>query len=241
MAGRQITAARTQVAGLAPERLVGQTIDAVEARGKHVLIRLSPSGRVVHSHMRMTGSWHVYPAGQRWRRPERQARLVLECGDRVAVCFNAPVVELLAARGELLHPSLSRLGPDVLVSPLDLPEIRTRAKARGDDVPLGELLLDQQVVSGIGNIWRCEALFAERVNPWTARSSITDDRFDALVTAAARLMTRSATGAMAHRPVPQVYQRNGRPCRRCGTRIEARRQGDQARTAFWCPGCQPLA
>jgi endonuclease-8 len=123
--------------------------------------------------------------------------------------------------------------------PLDLDGIRTRARARGGDVPLGELLLDQQVVSGIGNIWRCEALFAEGVNPWSPRSAITDERFDALLATAARLMTRSATGAFADRPVAQVYKRNGRPCRRCGTLIEARRQGEQARIAFWCPTCQP--
>jgi endonuclease-8 len=239
--GREITGARTQVVGLAPERLIGQTVGDVEARGKHVLMRLSPSGRVLHSHMRMTGSWHVYPAGRAWRRPERQARLVLECGDRVAVCFNAPVVELLADRGELLHPSLSKLGPDVLAEPLDLAGIRTRARARGDDVAIGELLLDQQVVSGIGNIWRCEALFAEGINPWTARGALADDTFDALVGRAARLMGASARGAMADRPVARVYKRNGRPCRRCGALVEARRQGEQARTAYWCPRCQPAA
>jgi endonuclease-8 len=224
---------------LATDRIVGQQVGDVEARGKHVLMRLVPSGRVLHSHMRMTGSWHVYPWGQAWRRPERQARLVLECGDRVAVCFNAPVIELLAERGELLHPSLSQLGPDVLAQPLDVDGIRARARARGPEIALGELLLDQRVVSGIGNIWRCETLFAERLNPWTPRSAITDEQFDALVSTAARLMGASATGSIASRPVAQVHQRNGRPCRRCGSIIEARRQGEDARTAYWCPRCQP--
>ena len=106
---------------------------------------------------------------------------------------------------------------------------------------LGELLLDQRVVSGVGNIWRCEALYAERLNPWTPRAAITDDQWDALVSTAARLMRASARGTMADRPVAQVHRRAGRPCPRCGTRIEARQQGDLARTAYWCPTCQPPA
>ena len=241
LVGREITGARTQVASLALDRVIGQTVDDVEARGKHLLMRLTPSGRVLHSHMRMTGSWHVYPAGQPWRRPARQARLVLECGDHVAVCFNAPVIELLKDGGELLHPSLSKLGPDILDDQLDVHGIRTRAKARDPEVSLGELLLDQRVVSGVGNIWRCEALYAERLNPWTPRAAITDDQWDALVSTAARLMRTSARGTMADRPVAQVHRRAGRPCPRCGTRIEARQQGDLARTAYWCPTCQPPA
>ena len=94
-------------------RLIGATVTEVETRGKHLLIRLS-TGDVLHTHMGMTGSWHVYPAGERWFRPASQARLILEAGDRVAVCFNVPVVELLSSRDEALHPSLSRLGPDIL-------------------------------------------------------------------------------------------------------------------------------
>ncbi len=129
----------------------------------------------------------------------------------------------------------------MLKPPVDVGEVRLRAEQASPELTVGELLVDQRVVSGIGNIWRCEALFARGVNPWSRRAAITDEQFDALVTAAARLMTRSATGAFGERPVAQVYKRNGRPCRRCGTLIDARRQGDQARTAFWCPTCQPGA
>lgn len=256
LAGREVTDATTAVPGLAADRLVGQTVEAVESWGKHLLVRFQ-SGQVLHSHLRMSGSWHVYPAGDPWRRPARQARLVLVCGDRVAVCFNAPVVELLAARAELVHPALANLGPDVLSDRLDRAEVRRRARARPPEVAVGELLLDQRVVAGIGNIWRCEALFVEGHNPWVPQGSLTDEQLDALVTSAARLMRASAgieagaTGVVGPsargsvdgstgRPGPRwVYKRQGRPCRRCRTLIAARHQGEQARTAYWCPTCQP--
>ncbi len=262
LAGRRVTAADSTVAGFPAGRLVGLGVDAVEARGKHLLVRLD-SGQVLHTHMRMTGSWHVYRRGERWRRPRSQARLVLECGERLAVCFNAPVVELLQPRAETVHPALARLGPDVLADPPDLAEMRRRARRRPPDLALGELLLDQGVASGIGNIWRCEALFAEGHDPWTPQSALADDRLEALYATAGRLMRAGlpgpleavAPGAVAPRtsraaagppsppagrvPPRAVYGRAGRPCRRCGTLIAARRQGEAARTVYWCPRCQP--
>jgi endonuclease VIII len=237
LGGREITAARSRVYGFPALRLVGMRVDSVEARGKHLLFRLD-GGQVLHTHLRMSGSWHVYPLDRPWRRPESQARLVLEAGDRVAVCFNAPVVELLQPQAESVHPSLGRLGPDVLADDLDLDEVRRRARTRPPDLVLGELLLDQQVVSGIGNIWRSEALFRQGRNPWTERQKLTDDDLDALVTTASSLMRASAVGE-AHAHDHWVYKRAGQPCRKCGTRIESRRQGEQARTAYWCPACQP--
>ncbi len=247
LAGRTLTAASSRVDGVAAEKLVGKRIESVEANGKHCLIRLD-SGHIVHTHMKMTGSWHVYPAGHPWRRPERQARLVLTCGDRVAVCFNAPVVELLRPRSIALHPALNGLGPDVLVEPLDLDEVRRRARARPPTTAIGELLLDQRVVAGIGNIWRCESLFAEGHNPWTPVSALTDGQLDALVVTASVLMAASVSGRAGFPTgkagVPEgrrVYGRNGRPCNRCRTVVLSRRQGEQARTAYWCPACQPLA
>lgn len=180
LAGREITAATTRVEGFPAHRIVGRTIDGVDAWGKNLMIRLD-GGQVLHTHMRMTGSWHVYPAGQPWRRPERQARLTLTCGDRVAVCFNAPVVELLQPGAESRHPALGHLGPDVLIEPLDMDEVCRRARAGRPDRPLGELLLDQRVAAGIGNIWRSESLFVERLSPWTPLSAITDDQLGALM------------------------------------------------------------
>ncbi len=250
LAGRDVTAASTTVPGLPAGRLVGQRVERVEAWGKHLLVRFA-SGQTLHSHLRMSGSWHVYSLGDPWLRPHRQARLVLTCGDRTAVCFNAPVVELLAARAEQVHPALARLGPDVLADDVDLDAIRRRIRARPDELALGEVLLDQTLVAGIGNIWRCEALFAEGHNPWKPQVQLEDHELDALVARASRLMRASAGIIPEPRPgfsdaVPSgrpfsrwVYQRQGRPCRRCGTIVVARRQGEQARTAYWCPTCQP--
>jgi endonuclease VIII len=233
LADRQITAART-TAPVPIELVVGDRVTAVEARAKHLVMRFA-SGRVLHTHMQMTGSWHVYAAGARWRRPAWRARVVLEAGERVAVCFDAPVVELLAPGGEAAHPAMAALGPDVLVEPLDVAGVVARARQRPPETEIGELLLDQRVVGGIGNIYRSEALFATGVHP---RRRASDVDVGAVVTAAASLMRASVEGAAARRP-PYVYRRAGRPCRRCGTRIEAARVGVQARTAYWCPRCQP--
>ncbi|HET7486393.1 MAG TPA: DNA-formamidopyrimidine glycosylase family protein [Acidimicrobiales bacterium] len=233
--GREITAARSVRAKVPANRLVGRRVEAVEARAKHLLIRLS-SGDVLYTHMRMTGSWHVYSAGEKWRKPGHQARLVLEAGDRVAVCFDAPVVELLAAGEEERHQSLAGLGPDVLNDELDLAEVVRRARARPPDTTAGDVLLDQRVVSGIGNIWRCETLAAEGVHPSTPVDRLGDDDLRRLVTTASRLMKASTAGA---RPDAAVYGRGGRPCRRCGTGVRVARGGDPVRDVWWCPRCQP--
>lgn len=269
LAGRAITEARSAVAGLDARRLVGRRVDTVEAQGKHLLIRFS-GGLILHSHMRMSGSWHVYPTGERWRRPARQARLVLEAGTRSAVCFNAPIIELLADHEERAHPSLRRLGPDILgpdvfkADSLDGEVIRRRARARDEASPtIGELLLDQQVVAGIGNIYRCETLFACGINPRTPSSSIDDATIDRLVATASRLMANNATvgstiarrfegtgpareATGGARPAtsgvadqPWVYGRGSLPCRRCGTTVERGMLGRQARSVYWCPSCQP--
>lgn len=244
LTGREVTAARTTVERLPAAKLVGQRVAGVEARAKHLLIRFS-GGSVLHTHMKMTGSWHVYSAGERWQKPPSQARIVLEAGDRIAVCFNAPVVELLAAGGEQQHPGLVNLGPDVLAPPVDLVEVRRRAATRPERLPIGELLLDQQVVSGIGNIWRCESLFLRRLDPWCRQGALADGELEELVAVAADLMMRSARpaeyvgrdfGGGSDRP--WVYGRARRPCRRCGTPIRRAPLGAQARTVYWCPSCQ---
>lgn len=244
--GREITGARSQRLKVPPRRMVGQTVEAVEARAKHLLIRFS-SGDVLHTHMRMTGSWHVYTKGERWRKPEWQARVVLEAGDRVAVCFDAPVVELLAVGEEDHHPSLASLGPDVLVDPFDLHEVLRRAALQSPDLAVGVLLLDQRVVSGIGNIYRCESLFLARLHPETPRFALDDPALAALVDTASRLMRANLAPAQgfgrrfapAGGPTgPWVYGRAGRPCRRCRSSIRAGPVGDPPRDAWWCPTCQ---
>ncbi|MDQ1374576.1 MAG: endonuclease [Actinomycetota bacterium] len=216
------------------EVMVGRTVEAVEAKAKHLLIRFS-GGVTLHTHMQMTGAWHVYPAGERWRKPGWQARVVLEAGDRVAVCFNAPTVELLTERDEAEHPSIANLGPDVLKPPVDLDEVRRRAATRPANVTIGELLLDQQVVSGIGNIYRCEALFLCRTHP---RTLWADADLDELVRTASKVMLPRVDARTPYRA--NVYNRTGRPCSRCRTAIVAETYGAQPRTAYWCPKCQAL-
>jgi len=231
LAGREVTEATATATPM-----VGRTVEKVEANGKHLLMRFD-SGHVLHTHLRMTGSWHVYSAGERWQRPLRQAKVAVTCGVRVAVCFNAPIVELLAPGGEESHPSLAHLGPDVLDQPLDTVEIRRRARSRLPGTALGELLLDQRVAAGIGNIWRCEALFLGGHSPWAPVASLTDEQLDALMGTAHRIMGQSL-GPFAGRQQTWVYRRTGRPCRRCGAPVRSRPQGEQARTAYWCPSCQ---
>ena len=233
--GRTVTEARVRDPGVPIQQIVGATVDDVEPRGKHLLMRFS-TGHVLHTHMRMTGSWHVYRAGDRWRAPAANARLVLTCGDRIAVCFNAPVVELLWPREEARHGALAGLGPDVLSPSFDVDEAVRRARAAPPDITLGELLLDQQIVAGLGNIWRCESLFVARRNPWTPRSALDDGELRNLISTGARLIGASAGGARGER---WVYGRAGRPCRWCRTPIRRGRLGAEPRTVYWCPQCQP--
>jgi endonuclease-8 len=241
IAGREVTSA-VGPAGI--DRAVGATVTAVEPKGKHLLIRFS-SGILLHTHMRMTGSWHVYPAGERWQRPRSQARVVLTCGDRVAVCFNAPVVQVLADHEERIHPALVQLGPDVLTADFDLDEVLTRAAARPPRTLVGELLLDQTVVAGFGNIYRCEALFLRGIDPWTPIGELTRGQIAELVEVGRRIIGQNAGPGSpiardfgAGRDGVWVYGRTGRPCRRCGTSIRSDRLGEQARMAHWCPRCQ---
>jgi endonuclease-8 len=242
--GRVVTQAVSRKAGTDLSPAVGRTIEAVEAQGKHLLIHFS-GGLVLHTHMRMTGSWHVYPAGERWRKPADQARIIIETGDRVAVCFNVPVIEVLTEKERQVHGALRRLGPDLLSpAPLDLTEVRARAR-RSPAPTVGELLLDQRVVAGIGNIYRCESLYLGRVDPHRATAALDDATIDHVVTTAARLLKANAVTSAYDRNFdggpdrPWVYKRSGRPCRRCGTPIRRALLGVDARAVYWCPVCQP--
>jgi endonuclease-8 len=226
-------------------KVVGSTIEAVEAQGKNLLIRFS-CGLTLHTHLRMTGSWHVYPAGERWRKSAHQARLVLEAGERVAVCFNAPVVELFETRAATIHPSLKRLGPDLLAEgSLPLADVRRRARLRqGEHPTIAELLLDQQVAAGIGNIYRCETLFVCRLSPFTPSGDVDDDTIDRLWSTAAQLLRANATNSTVARDLgggperPWVYRRSGLPCRVCATLIRRADHGRVTRVLYWCPRCQ---
>ena len=236
LVGQVITAvdARDVALKRRAEALVGRHVDDVEARAKHLLITVGDT--VVHSHMRMTGSWHVYTKGERWRYRREAMRLLLEAGDRQAVCFNAPVVAVLPAREVVNIPGLNRLGPDILTG-LDPVRAADRFDVVDPAMPMGDVLLDQSVISGLGNIWRCETLWHERIHPRAPVATVPRPTREAVVKTAAALMTASVAPGN-HRPRPQVYKRTGQPCSRCGTAVESERMGRDNRTAYWCPNCQ---
>ena len=218
------------------------SITKVEARGKNLLV-LFDDGRVLHTHMRMTGSWHIYRPGERWQRPRRQARIVLATADFVAVCFDAPVVRLLRAGAAARDPKLRALGPDVLADDFDRAEARRRILALGG-VEIGEALLRQSAVAGIGNIYKSETLFLCGADPFAPAGSLSERAVDRLLDTARRLMSANLRGsARTTRPSltrerTWVYGRRGRPCRRCRTEIRMRRQGADLRSTYWCPSCQ---
>jgi endonuclease-8 len=217
----------------------GARIETVEARGKHLLIRFG-DGAVLHSHMRMTGSWHTYRTGEPWRRHASRARVVIETASSVAVCFDAPVIELLDQRGLARHPQLAALGPDLCVPDPDVEEALRRMNALDPATPVGVALLDQRVASGVGNVYRSEVLWDSGVDPFRSVGGLDPDVRRTLLLTAARML-RSNLSGWRRETVPgglAVYDRAGRPCRRCGVAIRTRRVGEQARSVWWCPSCQ---
>ena len=242
LVGRSVTAARATRPGPQIERVVGATVDAVESHGKNLVIRFD-NGLELRTHMRMTGSWHRYRPGERWRRPPARARVVLEVPGAVAVCFDAPVVELFEQRAEALHPGLATLGPDLLDpdwgdAQADEALRRLRDPAR-ETMTISAALLDQRALAGIGNIWRNETLFAERVDPLAPVNTLDDATLARLVATAHRLLVDSAHVAPGRARL-HVYGRARRPCPRCRTLIRsAPLPADLPRTTYWCPTCQP--
>lgn len=219
------------------EQLAGQAITAVEARGKHLLIRFE-SGLAIHSHLRMSGRWEIGASGRPTRRPRSMAWLILTADDTEALLFNGPVLELLTPAQVGLHPALARLGPDVLDDTFDAPAAVARARRGPAEQTLADVLLDQRVLAGVGNVWKSEALFDRRLDPWTPAGALDDTALAALLERAAAMMRAHVASGAARRPV-RVYGRANRPCPVCGTRIRARAQGDEGRRTFWCPRCQP--
>ena len=240
LVGRDVRAARAQGPGPVPQvgRIIGKRVDAVEAQGKNLLIRFD-GGLELRTHLRMNGSWHRYRPGERWRRAPSRARLVLEVDGAVAVCFDAPVVELFETRAEVVHPSLSRLGPDLLDPGFDAVEaVRRLRHPDRQTMSISAALLDQRALAGIGNIWRNETLWAERVDPFASVADIDDATLRGLVETARRLLVESAKLAPGRAPM-RAYRRTARPCPRCGTPIRSAPLSiDLPRTTYWCPACQ---
>jgi endonuclease-8 len=254
LAGRTVTAARARTPGPRTSLVIGQTITDVIATGKHLRIQLG-SGLELRTHLGMHGTWHRYRPGEPWRRPAARAVLVLEVPGAVAVCFDARTIDLFETRAVALHPALGRLGPDLLDPAFDAAEAirRLRAPERAT-IEIGVALLDQRAMAGIGNVYKSEVLFMERVSPFVPVTEVDDETLARLMATARRLLVRNASptvgsGRITTRdprtdaPLAQgplwVYRRTGRPCRRCGTLIRSAQQGRElSRTTYWCPGCQ---
>ena len=215
--------------------LRGRTIERVNGRGKHLLIWFS-GDLVLRTHMRMHGSWHLYRPGERWQRSRADMRIVIATPEYEAVAFSVPVAELTTQRELERAVPLRALGPDILSSAFDADDVVERMQ-QTPDVEVADALLDQRVVAGIGNIFKSESLFASRVNPFARVGELPRGHLVRVVETAHRLMQASATG----RPAAgfAVYGRGGRPCRRCGTLISRRKQGEHARITYWCDRCQP--
>jgi endonuclease-8 len=209
------------------ERLDGRRLLGVEAVGKNLLLRFE-GGLVLRSHLRMSGRWQVRARGEAVR---GTPWLVLAGREREAVLWNGPVLEL-TARGT------RRLGPDILADPPDLAAMVGNLRREHQARELGEALLDQRLVAGIGNLWKAESLWRARVSPWLTLGDATDDELERVLGEAARLMRASVEGRREERA---VYRKAGRPCPRCRESIRSRGQGDDNRTAYWCPGCQRTA
>jgi endonuclease-8 len=219
-----------------PERLAGRPIVRVEAHGKHLFVRFE-GGLTLHSHLRMTGAWQVRRAGERWRRARGRAWLVLRSGDWEVVQFDGPVLELRSDRRLRSDPRLAGLGPDVLGERFPEPAFLARLRADDPARPVGDALMNQRTVAGIGNLWKAESCFAAGIDPWRALGELRDEEALALVRLARERMRAALRNEPGARP-RAVYGRAGLPCRRCGATIRRSGQWENNRTTYWCPGCQ---
>jgi len=260
LAGKVVTGFETTLAKLASvddqTPVTGRTVERVEARGKWCLIFFS-GDLILLTHMRMSGSWHLYRTGERWRAPRSAMRVVITCGDVQAVGFRIPVAEFHTARSLERAAHVSELGPDVLGAGYRIDEAVRALREYGrshPDAEMGNVLLNQHVIAGVGNIFKSEIAFAAQVNPFRRMQTISDRELERVAEIAQRYMlsnvaesadnantgTRGTTGSMDRSARLWVYRRQGQECRRCGAIIEMRKQGTGARSSYWCPSCQPL-
>lgn len=222
-----------------PDRLAGRRVEAVQAVGKHLLIRFE-GGLVIHSHLRMTGAWRVLRAGERWPRSPRSAWLIIRRGEHEVIQFNGPVLDLMTAARARTDPRIVSLGPD-LVAAVPFDEARFLRRLREDDQTrgLGDALLDQHVVAGIGNFWKSEGCWRAGVDPWRRLTDLSNLEALKVIRTLRPLMQESARHGRQD-AFRSIYDKPGLPCPRCGGRslIQARGQGDDNRTTYWCAACQ---
>jgi len=223
--------------GMPVSSLDGRVLEEAESRGKHLLLHFD-GGVALHAHMGMRGSWHLYEGGERWRRPARDAWIALTGNGAEAVNFGGSKLRIVRETQLGRDPRLARLGPDLLADDFDPAVAAARIRSAGTDLRIGDALLGQRLVAGIGNIFRSEGSFEAGLDPRTPVGEVTDDQLVGVLQATRELMLEAVeTGRQPNR----VYRRAGRPCERCGTRILSQAQGETARTIYWCPGCQPPA
>jgi endonuclease-8 len=238
--------------------LAGRTITSVESRGKWLLIHFS-GDLILATHMLMSGSWHLYRTGERWRMPRSRMRIVITTSDWQAVAFNVPVAEFYTARSLERSSQIPQLGPDILSPDFTLQQGVERLKQfalKSPTTEVGTTLLNQRVLAGLGNVYKSEVAFSAGVHPFRAIGTLTPAEIERLVEFANRYMkanvvdgkgddivtysgNRRTTHATDRRERLWVYGRQHQECRRCGATIVMRRQGTGARSTYWCPDCQP--
>jgi endonuclease-8 len=209
-------------------------LERAESRGKHLLLHFS-DGLVLHSHLGMKGGWHLYRRGERWRKPARAAWIALSNGEVEAVNFNGTAMRIVRGAELGRDPRLSRLGPDLLAEDFDPGRGVASLRSGGAATELGEALLDQTLVAGIGNIFKSEGCWAVRLDPWAPLGGLSDEQLGDVLTATRDLMLAAVESG---RQPKRVYRRPGMPCPRCRGRIRSHPQGDSARMTYWCPDCQ---
>ena len=260
--GKTVTAFEANVATLASvaddKGIIGRTVEKVEARGKWCLVHLT-GDVILLTHMLMSGSWHIYKTGEKWWMGRNRMRCAITCGDYQAVAFNVPVAEFHTARSLERNSQVPKLGVDILSDDYSV-EAGVRAlKQRMVSDPTEEIavaLLNQRVLAGLGNVYKSEVAFAGGVNPFRQMRTLTDREMEVMADVSQRYMkanvmdgsgdgivtysgNRRTTHSMDRSDRLWVYGRQGQECRRCGALVMMRKQGEQARSTYWCPGCQP--
>lgn len=245
LAGRIVTKFESVLPQLLSAPVEGRTIERVAAAGKNLIIDFSGDLHL-RTHMRMHGSWHIYRPGERWRKRRDEMRIVIATADYVAVAFNVPVAEMhdaasLARQDDMLH-----LGPDLLGETFDEPEALRRIRERGDS-EIADVILNQRVVSGIGNEFKSDLLFLAGIHPFALVREIPDDKLTGLLRISRKVMQmnvikrrpgRETNNSLDPRQRKWVYGRGGEPCRKCGTPVSYAKQGKDVRGTYWCEGCQ---
>ena len=236
--------------------LVGQVVERVESRGKWVLMYFS-GGSILATHMLMHGSWHIYRPGERWQRPGAEMRIVIETSDFVAVGFDVPLAEMHTANSLAHDRRIPPAASNLLGRDFDEDAAVERLRACGE-MELGEALMRQKVLAGVGNVFKSEACFVSGLNPFRKVASLTREELARVVSTARQQLSqnvledsgeqivtyrgrwRRTTGRSQQSESLWVYARTGQPCRRCGEPIRSRKQGVDARVSYWCPRCQPM-